>query len=340
LTSTATIDAFVQDAFAAFEVAFSHVEGAVVRDLSLGGHHVRIRVAAPQLDERFHPAFAHAALESGAGRPDLVIACWDGAVSGVAPPAPPWRLEDFLPNARIRGLVEGPVRASFDPSARVLCLYERNRGRALVYAADNSSVPTWMDRAPFRTVLTWWAADRGLVLLHASAVAFKGRAIAFAGPSGAGKSTTALACLTRGLDMIGDDACLVDLGGEPLVFAVYGRAKVEPDVLAALPALKQQVSPLGDELVLGLGPRLVERAALRAVAVPHVIDTERSRAVPMSPGDALRALATSTVLEGVGGGSLPAFGELARRVPCVHLELGSDPDAVVRAVRDLLGSKA
>jgi hypothetical protein len=336
LASTSTIDAFVDDALAAFDTAFSRVEGAAEHDLRLGGRHVRIRVAAPQLDQRFHPALAHAACESEGGQPDLVIACWDGAVSGVAPPPPPWGLEDFLPNERIRGHVEGRVRASFDPSFRVLCLYDRDRRAALVFAADHASVPTWMDRAPFRTVLTWWAADRSLVLLHASAVSDGGAGIAIAGPSGSGKSTTALTCLTRGLGMIGDDACLVDLVDEPTVFAVYGRAKVEPDVLNRLPTLRAMAAPLGDEFVLGLGQRLVESASLRVVAVPQMVDAKRSRAVPMSRGDALRALATSTVLEGVGGGSLPAFGELARRVPCVRLELGNDPDGVVCAVRDLL----
>ena len=54
-----------------------------------------------------------------------------------------------------------------------------------------------MDRAPFRTILTWWAADHRLALVHAAAVATGDGAVVLAGTSGAGKSTTALG-LPRG----------------------------------------------------------------------------------------------------------------------------------------------
>src|SRR5690606_23216096 len=98
-------------------------------------------------------------------------------------------------------------------------------------------VPRWFDRAPFRTILTWWAADQGLPLLHASAVADDSGAVAIAGASGAGKSTTALACLAAGLRIVGDDACLVRFDPEPTIYSIYARAKLEPDALAKLPSL-------------------------------------------------------------------------------------------------------
>src|SRR2546427_8301994 len=83
LASTRTIEAFVDDALNAFDTAFSRVEGAAEHDLRVAGRHVRIRVAAPELDRRFLPAPAHPVNDFHDGEPDPVISCWAGAVSGL-----------------------------------------------------------------------------------------------------------------------------------------------------------------------------------------------------------------------------------------------------------------
>jgi hypothetical protein len=57
--------------------------------------------------------------------------------------------------------------------------------------------------------------QRGLLPLHANAVDFGGRAVAFCGRSGAGKSTLAAAFHDRGRPLLSDDVCVVtpDDGG-------------------------------------------------------------------------------------------------------------------------------
>jgi hypothetical protein len=56
--------------------------------------------------------------------------------------------------------------------------------------------------------------QRGLLTLHASAVAVDGGAVAFAGGKGAGKSTTASAFCERGYRFMADDIAALEVGGE------------------------------------------------------------------------------------------------------------------------------
>lgn len=52
--------------------------------------------------------------------------------------------------------------------------------------------------------------QRGLVPLHANAIAVDGRAVAFAGPSGSGKSTLAAWCHDHGYAVLADDVAALD----------------------------------------------------------------------------------------------------------------------------------
>src|SRR5207245_2121597 len=61
--------------------------------------------------------------------------------------------------------------------------------------------------------------QRGLLVLHASAVEVAGRAIAFLGESGQGKSTTAAAFHACGHPVVADDVVAVQIeDGGPLIY--------------------------------------------------------------------------------------------------------------------------
>lgn len=330
---------FVTDTLDAFDETFSRGIDTTVTDATLADHHLRLRYVAPRLADRFSPTLAH--LDSGHPEepkdhtPDLDICCWDRSVTEVRAPAPPWTLDDHLRDGRIRGLTDGRIRATFDPTSRVLCLYDNERGAAVVHAASAELVPSWMDRAPFRTVLTWWAADRGLALLHASAVATPTGAVALAGTSGAGKSTTAVRCLMAGLDLLGDDACLVRCAPEPVVHSVYRFAKVDTPLVEPLaPPLSRALPWITDECVIDPGPRHRSQAPLRAILLPQITGGADSRLVPITRTEALRILGPTTLVEGgaPSGGALRAIIDLVGRVPAYRLELGTDPARVVDTV--------
>lgn len=98
---------------------------------------------------------------------------------------------------------------------------------------------------------------RGIVCLHASAVAIGERAVALVGPPGAGKSTTAAAFARRGYPVLTDDvAALTDAAGRFLIQPGYPRVCLWPnavemlfDTADALPA----ITPGWDKRYLPLG---------------------------------------------------------------------------------------
>jgi hypothetical protein len=351
---TSTMDgpvaAFVDDTFAAFDEAFAQCAGSVVHDAALAGHPIRVRYAAPSLAARFAPAIEHLRT-AAAPAADLEVCCWDRSSTEVRAPAPPWSHDDLLPQGRVRGLVDGRVRATYDATARVLCLYHADRRAAVVHVADADGVPHWMDRAPFRTVLTWWAADRGLALLHASAVSTARGAVVLAGTSGAGKSTTALTCVAAGMGFLGDDACAVSYEPAPTVHSVYRFAKVERGVAARLDGhldanldahLERALPWITEEVVVDAGARHRGRAPLRAILLPQIVGGAASGTVPVTPAQALAVLGPTTLVEGgaPSRGALRALLDLVRRVPAYRLELGTDPAGVVRSVEHVLEQAA
>ena len=336
----AASEQFAAATFDAFAAGFAASELRSEEHWCLAGRLVHARYVAPDLAARFHPTLAHLECDAGPrNHVDLDIGCWDRALTDVAVPPPPWGLDDYLPENRIRGHVDGRIRAAFDPTARILSLYDRERRQAVLHAASSDTVPDWMDRAPFRTILTWWAADRGFAMMHASSVAWADGAVILAGGSGAGKSTTALTCLAAGLDLLGDDACLVGLDPAPHVWSVYKRAKLEPDAARWLPSLDAlAVVRTEEQTHIDPGEHHRNDAPLRAVLLPQVTGERATRAVPIARAAAMRVLGTTTLVEGGGiaRDALTTLTALARDVPCLRLELGSDLDGVADAVRTVI----
>jgi hypothetical protein len=78
--------------------------------------------------------------------------------------------------------------------------------------------------------------QRGLLALHASAIAVSGRAVAFIGESGWGKSTMAAAMHARGHAIVADDIVAVsaESGGAPAAFPAFPRLKLYPETAASL----------------------------------------------------------------------------------------------------------
>lgn len=79
-------------------------------------------------------------------------------------------------------------------------------------------------------ILAFCLRSRQIMCLHASTVAVQGCALVIAGASGAGKSTLASVFLAKQHQLVADEVCALDIGGDR-IFARpgYARVRLYPD---------------------------------------------------------------------------------------------------------------
>lgn len=90
-------------------------------------------------------------------------------------------------------------------------------------AGDPDEELLWLNGSVYAAV----ACLNGFYPVHASAIAHRGRVIAFTGPSGAGKSTLVAGLGQRGLPLFCDDTLLLDLTGPDQVIALPGHKRLK-----------------------------------------------------------------------------------------------------------------
>lgn len=186
--------------------------------------------------------------------------------------------------------------------------------RGIQIVADRHCRRAWITWAEGSTdeelgILLWGSVMgillrlRGMVCLHASAVAIDGAAVAFVGHSDAGKSTTAAAFSRAGHGVLADDLVTLDdrHGGEYRVHRGYSHLRLCPDATAALygrvDALPQLV-PSWDKRRLDLEAAGPSEAflPLRAIYLLGERCPRGARPVcsSVSPREALMGLVTHT----------------------------------------------
>lgn len=111
----------------------------------------------------------------------------------------------------------------------------RNGSEVLIEQVANAA-PQELRLILLGSVFATLLHQRGLLVLHASAVAREDRAIAFLAEAGAGKSTAAAAMLTHGYRLLTDDIlALKPESKEPIaVYPAFPFLKVSPEVASAL----------------------------------------------------------------------------------------------------------
>jgi hypothetical protein len=164
-----------------------------------------------------------------------------------------WR--DARPSTLVeRRLVDGSVGLSVQRddtigfrvwAPRHGCYLVAPDGRRVMAAPPSGPAWRW-ERLVLAQVLPLAAVLRGMDVLHASAVAIAGRAVAFLGASGAGKTTLAGRIAARGAPLVTDDVLALDLAGAA-VRAHHGGAvaRIDPRELRTLtPRERETLGPV------------------------------------------------------------------------------------------------
>ena len=334
-----------------FKQASAAVGGAGDLELEMAGLRVRLRPAGDGLRAGLLAPFEHLASQE-VGDPDLTISLFDTASTGVEPPAPLWEPIAAAPGtnpvARLRSERACVLAAA---GSRGLTAALPTEGVAVFHLLDAAAIPTSERAAPIREALQLLMAARGRLMTHAGAVGRGGRGVLLVGRGGSGKSTLALSCAIAGMEIVADDYVLLELDSLA-AHAMQSTAKLSEDGAERLGIPAGAIDAAGFEPTLegpakalidirGLAPgrmkRRLEIVAVVAPAVPPESALEPSLR-RISAGDALRAVAPSTIIQaGFGGdGSLATLADLVRRVPGYSLELSPEPAANAAAVDRLV----
>ncbi len=213
-----------------------------------------------------------------------------------------------------------------------LAAFEVRAGREIV-VDPIEGVDERLVRLPLLgTVLAVALHQRGLFVLHASAVAVGDSAIVIAGPKGRGKSTLAAALVRRGGRLLTDDQVAIDASAPSLV-VVPGppTMKLWPESAASVgidPASLPEIAPDYDKRSRRVSDvSLAEATPLAAVVV---LEDGPETAVTQLPGnEAVLALIAHSYVSRYGGQLLTGpvaarhlaqCASIASRIPVVRLD--------------------
>ena len=340
---------FFSRALAAFERATA-ICGARERCFAAAGSEVRLLLAGDRLEAPLTASLAHLARTAAAcpprpGAPCLTIRAWDDASTNTVFADRPWRGHESGGAREILLHESGPLRVLSNPMTGVLSALDAASGEAIWWIASAEAVPLAERAAPFRTILQWWAADHGCLLVHAAAVGRGAAGVLLAGSERAGKSTTAWLCLRHGLRFAGDDYVAITESPPDRIHGLYSSLKLDLRRAAALGAPGGAAEPAGpadEKSVFYLAESHADRLAadldLRAVLLPRITGGAATTIRRASAAEGLRTLAPTTLYLQPGGRAV-AFAVLAgllRRVPCYVLELGEELDAIAPEIQRFL----
>lgn len=133
---------------------------------------------------------------------------------------------------------------------------------------------------------------RGLLVLHASAIAVAGRSAIFMGDKGAGKSTTASAMIRAGHDLLTDDVVALDLTNpnQPMIVPGFPQIKLAADAAAAISFRDAEVRPQAHPAIDKMQHRLNGAFSGDRVPASRIYMLERGEKADITPLPGIAAL--------------------------------------------------
>jgi glycosyltransferase involved in cell wall biosynthesis len=319
-------------------------KGEIRRFYTIGNTTVCLIFAGDALVHLLTPALAHLEIKTGSPA-DLEIYIWDSDSTGIEMLPPPCNRSCFTERGDFWGFNSKRIRMAFHYSDFTLNMMDMETNRGFFWVKSAQQLPVWVFAAPFRSLFQWWMEKNGGQLLHAAAVGTPDGAVLITGKGGVGKSTTALSCLKNGLFYLADDYLLVTTDPSPVVYSLYGTAKLLPDDLIRFPELHSGLAMNDDESekqLIFIYPeyrdRVVRSLPLRAIMKPEVKPGEPCHLSEISYHKILGALSftTMTQLPYAGEYTTRFIADLIRKLPCYLLTLNRNLDAAPELIRHYL----
>lgn len=331
---------------AAFEDAMAaRIEAVSEHHCTVAGIGIRLRIAGRRLAEEITPPFDHLRSGAPAGKPGLTIDVWDQEETGV----------EGIPGGTHDGEEAFSVLTASSEGRYVaeerhdrMSWLDRRAGHVVGYMGSADRLYVHERARPFQRLLSVWFNDRKIQLIHSGLVSWEGRGVLFVGMGGAGKTTSSISCLLDGFGYLGDDFLGLEEtpDGSFTGYGIYASCLLTPEHLTQFPDLMPHAGAANhaheDKSFVYLSrlfpERMEQSIAIGVLALPRVVDADETSFRPASKGEALLALAPTSVmfLPGANVRSLDKLARLVERVPCYWLELGRDinhiPDTVRRMV--------
>jgi hypothetical protein len=240
------------------------------------------------------------------------------------------------------------ARRSFAWTPDETLLYWKDIGAFLVRGGQSILVEPVPDADPgeiqialLGPVVAALLAQRGHLLLHASAVAIDGKAVLFLGTTRSGKSTLASALHARGHPLVVDDLSAIDLSGDtPSLLRGWPYTKLWPDSLAAMGEDPESLPRIADQYVKRRRsfPSGFYGAESLPVGCFYVLTRgERAAVTPLTPAEAFAHLTANSYgirwfLQEVNAGQFHERARLAREVPARRLERPAELERLTELV--------
>ncbi|MER9327916.1 serine kinase [Mesorhizobium sp. M0488] len=166
--------------------------------------------------------------------------------------------------------------------------------------------------------------QRGLLVLHASAISVSGRGAIFMGDKGAGKSTTASAMIRAGHDLLTDDVVALDLTDpdQPMIVPGFPQIKLAADAAAAISLGHVQVRPQVHPAIDKAQHRLHGAFSGAKVPAARIYILERggkAEITPLPTIAALPALIKFSYVTRFGRAALPGYFAAMHLRQCARL---------------------
>jgi len=308
---------------------------------------MRLCFAGNALVPLITPALEHSAC-SPSPHPALTVCLWDNRSTGLADrPVPFLSLDEPLAHDSTDRDDASDVYTSLRKETGIIHMLCSTTG--LFFIPDASKTPYNEKASPLKPILNWFMARMGCQVVHAAAVGTDNAGVLITGQGGSGKSTTALACLSSGMNYIGDDSVLIDSRKDTRVYSLYNSAKLEASHSKNFSGFNCSVNKTTcsdtEKILLMLkkdyGEHLVDTLPIKAILLPVVTGSSGTRLRKTNPARCLKALAPTTIftLPGAGKETFSYLSRFVRKVPGYILELGTDLSQIPDVITGLLSGK-